>query len=331
MDVTIVGAGVIGLTTALALERHGHRVRIFATDLGEATTSAVAGAVWFPYRAGPPARVAVWAADTRRWLESLGNQPETGVDLLTGFEIVRAEEHTPAPESAAPTATEGARPDTPATPVTRPRPWWAANIDVEVAPAPVIGAPEAWKFSAPRVEPAVFLPWLARTIEATIELGPIGRLADLPGDAIVNCTGLGARELTGDDQLRPLFGQVVVTEPNTVDRTITVTDDRDPDRIFYMIPRREELVLGGCSIPVAPGTVPEIDPAITERVLAQARALGFDVGPIRRVRVGLRPYRPEVRLERDPLDPRIVHNYGHGGAGYTLCHGCAEDVATLLT
>ena len=44
------------------------------------------------------------------------------------------------------------------------------------------------------------------------------------------------------------------------------------------------------------------------------------------VRTGLRPYRPEVRLERTG---RVIHCYGHGGAGFTLCFGCAEDVVRL--
>jgi glycine/D-amino acid oxidase-like deaminating enzyme len=52
---------VIGLTTALTLEEHGHDVRVVAAGTDDATTSAVAGACWFPYRAGPPDRVAAWA------------------------------------------------------------------------------------------------------------------------------------------------------------------------------------------------------------------------------------------------------------------------------
>jgi len=86
-------------------------------------------------------------------------------------------------------------------------------------------------------------------------------------------------------------------------------------------------VLGGCSLPWPPGKPPEIDPAITQRILDQAHALGLAVGGIRKVRAGLRPFRPEVRLERAG---RIIHNYGHGGAGYTLCRGCAESVAALV-
>jgi len=93
-----------------------------------------------------------------------------------------------------------------------------------------------------------------------------------------------------------------------------------------MIPRHDELVLGGCSLPWPPGAPATVDPAITARILAQAHALGLAIGAVRRVRAGLRPYRPEVRLERVG---RLIHNYGHGGAGYTLCRGCAEEVARL--
>ncbi|MCW5802617.1 MAG: FAD-dependent oxidoreductase, partial [Deltaproteobacteria bacterium] len=71
MEVTVVGAGVIGLATALALEEAGHDVRVVAAATGETTTSSVAGAVWFPYRAGPPEKVARWAARTRAWLTEL--------------------------------------------------------------------------------------------------------------------------------------------------------------------------------------------------------------------------------------------------------------------
>ncbi|WP_435742097.1 DNA polymerase Y family protein, partial [Nocardioides sp. SYSU DS0663] len=46
-----------------------------------------------------------------------------------------------------------------------------------------------------------------------------------------------------------------------------------------------------------------------------------------RTKVGLRPARPSVRLERQG---RVVHCYGHGGAGVTLSWGCAEEVVTIL-
>jgi D-amino-acid oxidase len=303
VDITVVGAGVIGLTTALTLEERGHQVRVIAAGTDDATTSAVAGACWFPYRAGPPDRVAAWAAATRDWLDGLTSQPSAGVAPLTGYEI---------------TADAGADP---------PRPWWAAHIAVDRAPAPVTGGPLAWRYQSAGIEPARFLPWLVGELRARVERRPVTALADEPGDVVVNCTGLAARGLTGDGALAPLLGQVVITEVGGVDRTVTVTDERDPDRLFYVIPRRDELVLGGCSMPWPPDAPPTVDPEITRRILAQAEALGVPIGAVKRVRAGLRPFRPEVRVERVG---RIIHNYGHGGAGYTLSRGCAEAVADLV-
>lgn len=308
MRITVVGAGVIGLTCAVTLEESGHEVRIVATHVGGgetlATTSDIAGAVWFPYRAGPPEAVARWAATARRWLESIAGDAAAGVDVLEAYEIDAA---------SASTSTS-----------TIPRPWWAEDLDVELAPAPVVGAPMAWKFRAPRAEPAIHLAWLRARLRAVIETRTVTNLDDEPGDIVVNCTGLGARTLVGDAAIAPLFGQVVVAAPNTVDLRTTITDDRDPDAVFYVIPRRDTLVLGGCAIArdaLAP------DPAITDRIVARARALGFAIGDVRAVRTGLRPFRNHVRVERAG---RIIHCYGHGGAGFTLARGCAEEVAALI-
>ncbi len=303
MELTVVGAGVIGLTTAQVLEQRGHRVSIVAAAQRGGTTSAIAGAVWFPYRVGPREKVALWAARTREWLSEIAaSTPEAGVDMLTGFEVVPSDE----------------------------RPWWALGDDVRRVPAPMTGAPMAWQFSAPRCEPALFLPWLEGQLRATITRKVVGDLAAEPGDVVINCTGLGARALCDDEALVPLLGQVLIAEPGEFDLATTVTDDRAADEIFYVIPRRGELVVGGISRLVPHGVAPQVDPAITHRVLAQARELGVAIGAVRDVRVGLRPFRPEVRLERDAANPRIIHNYGHGGAGFTLCRGCAEQVAVLI-
>jgi D-amino-acid oxidase len=304
MQVTVVGAGVIGLVTALALEERGHVVRVVAATTGVATTSAIAGAVWFPYRVGPPARVSGWAARTRAWLEQLARDaPAAGVDLLVGYEL--ADDDV--------------------------RPWWAtADLAVARAPAPVVGAPPAWRFVAPRAQPSLLLPYLAARLRAHIERRAVVDLAAEPGDAVVNCAGLGARELAGDDALIPLFGQIAIAAPGGADLGVTITDDRDPEALFYIIPRRDELVLGGCSRPYPPGAAPLVEPELTARIVQRAAELGIAIGDVRGERVGLRPFRVEVRLERDAERPRVIHNYGHGGAGFTLCRGCAEEIVALV-
>ncbi|KAK9760322.1 hypothetical protein K7432_015788 [Basidiobolus ranarum] len=47
-------------------------------------------------------------------------------------------------------------------------------------------------------------------------------------------------------------------------------------------------------------------------------------------RVGIRPFRDEPRVGQDEKEPRIFHNYGHGGSGYTLSYGCALDIRRVV-
>lgn len=303
-DVTVIGAGIIGLTVAVELTRAGHEVEVIADRVLDATTSSVAGAVWFPYRVGPREAVARWAARTRARLVELAADRTTGVDLLTGYECDDGDAV----------------------------PWWADRDAVERVTAPVAGAPPAWRFVAPRVEPARFLPWLTAQLARPIRVERIADLDRAGGDVVIDCAGLGARTLAGDPSVVALRGQVAVVEPGTIPLDLTFTDDRGAEPIFYTIPRRDEVVLGGSSDPVdadAPGVLAP-DPLITDRILARCAALGWRPGAVRRVRVGLRPYRPAVRLDRDPARPHVIHCYGHGGAGFTLAYGCAEDVVRLV-
>jgi D-amino-acid oxidase len=304
--VTVVGAGVAGLTTAIELENRGHDVTVVAAERGDAITSSVAGAVWFPYRAGESPRVLDWAHRTRvRLAELAARDASAGVDLLTFYEC--AEDDV--------------------------RPWWADGIDVARVRAPVEGAPPAWRFVAPRAIPVLFLAWLEARLRRPIERARIDDLAAIRAgaDAIVVCAGLGARALARDPGVVALLGQVVVVEPGTIPLDVSFTDERGPAPIFYSIPRRDQVLLGGSSVPFDGAAAPPPDPAVTARILDQCRALGWRPGAVVRERTGLRPVRALPRVERDPDDPRVIHNYGHGGAGFTLGLACAEDVADLLS
>jgi D-amino-acid oxidase len=300
VKIAVVGAGVIGLTCAVELEAAGHDVTVIGEHTGDATVSSVAGAIWFPYRAGPPDRVARWAARTRARLEALVDVPDAGVAILTCFEITGA-----SPEHDEP-------------------PWWlAAAPDAEYVTTDLPGGPRAWRFRAPRVEPARYLAWLTARLARPIVRARVAALDELDADVIVHAAGLGARALADDPALTGLAGQVVITEPGDVALDVSITDDRTPE-MFYVIPRAGSLVLGGCAIPDEGFTE---DATLTARILADAARLGLRPGAVIAVRTGLRPFRPEVRLERTG---RVIHCYGHGGAGFTLSIGCAEDVASLI-
>ncbi len=311
-QITVLGAGVVGLTTAQALLEAGHSVRVMAAAWGDAITSAAAGAIWLPFRASPPDKVNRWAATTREWEVRLASEsPQSGVGVV--WQEVYAQ--------------------------TGERPWWADSVH-DLGP-PVTDRPEApyiWGFNAPRIEPSVFCAWLLRECNITIEQRKFDSLAQVPGDIIVNCTGLGAKRLTDDTQLKGVWGQTAIVEGVNINLHQSISDERDTDEFFYSIPRSNHMVLGGCALPQEgesdPLTGGEIaaPPTAQWRAIILERARRHGIVPDRVVRdsSGLRPFRPSVRLEVDAADARIIHNYGHGGAGYTLCRGCALDVLSLV-
>ncbi len=300
--VIVVGAGVVGLSCAVRLLEAGHRVDVLARELPLETTSAVAAALWYPFRAYPFDRVAGWSDTGYRELAKLAGVDRSGVRMVSGTELARA----PAPD-----------------------PWWAAAVpDLSRVEAPGPPYVDGWTFTAPVVEMPVYLRWLAGRVR---ELdGTITRLAlpQLPsgGDVVVDASGIGARLLAGDRSVTPVRGQVLYVDQVGLDRWWL-----DGGGLTYVVPRSREIVVGGTEEEGVWDRTP--DPAIARGILERATALVPELKGARvlRQKVGLRPARPAVRLEEERLGARrVVHCYGHGGAGVTLSWGCADEVASLV-
>jgi D-amino-acid oxidase len=143
---------------------------------------------------------------------------------------------------------------------------------------------------------------------------------------VINCAGMGARELVHDVDLEPHRGQVAIVPK--IDLGCAIVCDDLP--LMYAIPRANDCVFGGTN---ELSDDRDIDPGVTSRIVAEcSRVLKINNPPVLTERVGLRPFRKSgVRLERDRLrDGRtVIHNYGHGGAGFTLSWGCAREVVNL--
>jgi D-amino-acid oxidase len=317
VDVTVVGAGVMGLTCALRLAEAGASVRIVARERLDATTSSVAAAVWFPYRAFPFDRVLGWS--------------RTGYEELVRLAVPAAGAGS-ADARSADDAGVRMRPGTELLPEDGPDPWWAdaAPDLVKVTDVPP-GYAVGWRFTAPVVDMSRYLPWLEARLAGQGVVPEVATVADLRdvGGVVVDCAGLGARELAPDDQVMPVRGQVVVVEQ--VGIAEWVVDDGDGRALTYVVPRLDEVVVGGTAEDGADDLAadPEIAAGILERATALVPALAG--ARVIRHRVGLRPARPTVRLEAERRDGRtVVHCYGHGGAGVTLSWGCAADVVALV-
>lgn len=299
--VLVVGAGVVGLSCAVRLLEAGHRVDVVARDLPGETTSVVAAALWYPYRAWPQERVLAWSARTFEVFEAMvGADPETaetaGVRLVPGTEVMAA----PSPD-----------------------PWWASAVPgLTRSPAPP-GYRDAWSFATPIIEMPLYLRWLAGRVEALGGTLTRLNLSGLPrgADLVVNASGLGARLLGEDSSVTPVAGQVVYVEQFGLERWWL--DGAGPT---YVVPRSRDVVVGGTAVEEEWSRTPS--PSTAEAILERASLLvpALASATILRHKVGLRPARPSVRLERDG---RVLHCYGHGGAGVTLSWGCAEEVAAL--
>jgi D-amino-acid oxidase len=203
-------------------------------------------------------------------------------------------------------------------------PWWRAAVpDLTRTREVPAGWTEGWTFTAPIADMSVYLAWLAGRVE---ELGgTITRLnlSALPeGDGlVVNCSGLGARLLGADRTVVPVRGQVTHVEQVGLDRWWL-----DTSGPTYVLPRGRDIVVGGTDTEGEWSRTPS--PETAAEILHRAEALVPELRGARvlRHRVGLRPVRAAVRLERVG---DVIHCYGHGGAGVTLSWGVADEVTAL--
>ena len=307
--VTVIGAGVSGLTCAVLFAERGYATTVRAAESTDRTTSAAAAAIWFPYDAEPAGRVIAWSLETLEVLRELAREKLSGVAVVELRVFTRTGPIT-IPEWA---SSLGARP--------------LARADV---PEAVFSS--GYRISVPVVDTTIYLDYLAQRfvraggeLAATSQLDRLEEVSD-EQQLIVNCSGVGARQLAGDEAVEPHRGQVVVTAK--LDLPYAIVCDDPP--LMYAIPRTNDCILGGTN-DVADDRVPAASD--THRILREAaRTLGVAAIEPLAERVGLRPYRRSgIRLEAGALrDGRtVIHNYGHGGSGFTLSWGCANAVLNL--
>jgi D-amino-acid oxidase len=311
VDALVVGAGVAGLTTAISLAEAGLRTRVLTAQPSSRTTSAAAGAIWGPVRCGPPERCLEWSRVGLTVLAGLAGEPAAGVRQVSGREV--AEEPASPPEWL----------------------YLLPGGPRMSAPAELPdGFAAGWRYTAPVVTMPVYLDYLLARLSAaggTVSAAEVSSLSSLSAPVVVNCTGIGARDLVPDPQVVPVRGQVVVVrnpgiEEFYVNHTMHGTD------YVYLLPHGDVVLLGGTAEDDAWDLAAR--PSVAERIVrdcsvVDARLRGAEIVEHR---VGLRPYRPSVRLEAQDLGAGRVlwHNYGHGGGGVTLSWGCAREITEAV-
>lgn len=258
----VLGAGIMGLTTARLLQDRGWNVTIYTRDMPRHTTSNVAGGQWGPTsvydqhrvsdrflaRFRQAARIAHHAFQNLagagygvRFLENyfLGWQPMRG----RGYQREVPELFTS-----------------------------AADLGPGEHPFPT---PYVHRFVTMMIEPAVFLRRVRDDFllaGGRFDIRGLDRLDDvlaLEESTIFNCTGLGAGALFGDAELMPIKGQLVFVPPDPAIDFATIGGGRRG--LTYMFPRAGELVLGG-SYQRGDGSI-QPEPDVTERIVLDHQEL----------------------------------------------------------
>lgn len=223
----VIGAGVMGLSTARLLQEAGIAVTIYTAELPPETTSSLAGGQWGPtghYRE---------AAVTPQWREqyraALAISWERFQRLDPGRYGIRW----------LPTYTEAERVAAPGL-----EPYYSGSRLLRQSEHP-FAIRDLALYRTMYVEVGRYLAELAADFLRAGGQLKVRRFADLadimqlPEKLVFNCTGLGARSLFGDGELGPIRGQIVMLAPQPdVQYAYTLPDG-------YMFPRGDGIVLGG--------------------------------------------------------------------------------------
>ncbi|MEO5892738.1 MAG: FAD-dependent oxidoreductase [Ferruginibacter sp.] len=308
-NIIIIGAGISGMSTACLLAGKNHHLTICAAAFSPNITSNKAAAFWFPYHIRNDKRGIEWCNISYQYYKAFAEQPETGVSFRQLIKVL----------GTGTTEAETTWIDF------MPKGSYRQMKQQELPP----GIIEAYDITVPLIETQIFLPWLQEDLVkkgVTIIEQEIYELEELTShyDVVINCSALGARKLCKDENVIPVRGQVALLEPLT-----GMPIYLDNEKPLYIVPRKDAIIVGGTYEPGIETAFTE--PATIEQLLKNA----YEVFPVLKKQqvtgswAGIRPYRAEVRLEREK-NKNIIHNYGHGGSGFTLAFGCAETVAAIV-
>ncbi|XP_064483978.1 D-amino-acid oxidase-like [Ornithodoros turicata] len=319
--IAVVGAGIIGLTTAVkAIEtlRDVH-ITILADKFTPETTGDVAAGFLDPslIKGVPEEKVRDWCVQTSDfYLELLRGDSASDLGLCLIPAYFLKTEWIPRPLHA--------------DAFLHYRDMTAKELQM---------FPSKYRYGAFFVSMIIeckrFLPYLMRRFERNggkLKSYKVHNLEELASnfDVVVNCSGVGASAITADDILEPVRGQTIRVHAPWI-KHVVLGDG------FHVIPNIDNVMLGGTKDFGNWSLIP--DPKIRDTIWNGCVELipSIKKAKIVEENVGLRPGRDPVRIEREQrsipgLHKKlpIIHNYGHGGSGITVCWGCADDAVELL-
>ena len=213
------------------------------------------------------------------------------------------------------------------------------HVDIKSEEARAVNAPpdctDIWAFLTYLLNCSKYLEWLLSVFVSyggLVERRRIASLDELHSyDIIINCTGLGSRELIGDTTVQPAKGEIVLVDAPWANHFV-INVREDSDGIIYILPRADSVALGGSMEKGNFST--SVKPASERRILHGCKKLipSLSRAKIMNKWAGLRPLGESIRLEGgvNQKGGVVIHCYGHGGSGIVLSWGCAVDIGDIV-
>ncbi len=242
----VLGSGVVGLTSARELQRHGFDVTIYAATVPPDTTSNMSLAGFTPTSGliQFSNRTAEWDAQFQQAVQIAYRRlqlligPKYGVTWIMNYAPIENEQAARGTNLLLPDSVQGSQ----------------VLLQPGEHPFPTKYAIERPEM---RIEPSIyldalmddFLLWGGKVVIRKFET-PRDIIA-INESLVVNCTGLGSKALFGDPELVPLKGQLTVLVPQAEITYGTSGGARiataEPGVGIHMMPRSDGIVLGGTS------------------------------------------------------------------------------------